>query len=52
MQEIRVQSLGGEDPLEEEMAIHSNILAGESHGHGSLAVYSPWGFKKWTHVSN
>jgi len=27
MQETRVQSLGGEDPLEEEMATHSSILA-------------------------
>ena len=27
MQETRVQSLGGEDPLEEEMAMHSSILA-------------------------
>ena len=26
MQETRVQSLGGEDPLEEEMATHSSIL--------------------------
>ena len=26
MQEIRVGSLGGEDPLEEEMATHSSIL--------------------------
>ena len=26
MQEIQVQSLGGEDPLEEEMAAHSSIL--------------------------
>ena len=26
-QETRVQSLGREDPLEEEMAIHSSILA-------------------------
>ena len=26
MQEIWVQSLGWEDPLEEEMATHSNIL--------------------------
>jgi len=25
-QELRVQSLGGEDPLEEGMATHSNIL--------------------------
>ena len=27
MQETRVQSLGQEDPLQKEMAIHSNILA-------------------------
>ena len=27
MQETRVQSLGGEDPLEKEMATHSSILA-------------------------
>ena len=27
MQETRVQSLGREDPLEEDMAIHSSILA-------------------------
>ena len=27
MQETWVQSLGGEDPLEEEMATHSNVLA-------------------------
>ena len=29
MQEMQVQSLGWEDPLEEEMAIHSSILAWE-----------------------
>ena len=27
MQEIQVQSLGGKDPLKEEMATHSSILA-------------------------
>ena len=27
MQEMQVQSLGGEDPLEEEVATHSSILA-------------------------
>ena len=27
MQETQVQSLGGEDPLEKEMATHSGILA-------------------------
>ena len=29
MQEMQVQSLGEEDPLEEEMAAHSSILAWE-----------------------
>jgi len=29
MQEMRVQSLGGEDPLEKEMATQSSILAWE-----------------------
>ena len=29
MQETRVPSLGGEDPLEKEMATHSSILAWE-----------------------
>ena len=33
VQETQVQSLGGEDPLEKEMATHSSILAWEkSHG--------------------
>ena len=29
MQETRIQSLDGEDPLEEEIATHSSILAWE-----------------------
>ena len=29
LQEIQVRSLGGEDPLEKEMATHSSILAWE-----------------------
>ena len=29
MQETRVQSLGWEDPLQEDMATHSSILAGK-----------------------
>ena len=37
-----VQSLGQKDPLEEGIATHSSILAGESHGQRSLAGYSPW----------
>ena len=32
MQEMQVWSLGGEDPLEEEMATHSSILAWEITG--------------------
>ena len=31
-QEIRVRSVGQEDPLEKEMATHSNILAREVAG--------------------
>ena len=40
-QEMWVQSVGWEDRLEEEMASHSSILAGKSHGKRSLAGYSP-----------
>ena len=36
MWETWVQSLGREDPLEKEMATHSSILPGESHGRRSL----------------
>ena len=42
MQETWFQSLGWDNPLEKEMAIHSSILAWESHGQSSLAGYSPW----------
>ena len=40
MQEIQVQSLGQEDPLEERMATHSSILAwpGRLQSTGSQAV--------------
>ena len=41
MQETWVQSLGQEDPLEREMAIHSSILAWRS-----LVGYSPRGRKE------
>ena len=34
---------GPEDSLEEGMANHSSILAGESHGQRSLIGYSPRG---------
>ena len=40
MQETRIQSLVWEDALEEEMATHSCILPGKSHGQRSLAGYS------------
>ena len=46
MQETWIQSLGREDPLEEEMAIHSSILAGEFHGQRSLVGYSLWDRKQ------
>ena len=39
MQETWVQSLGREDPLEKEMAIHASILAEKSHSQRSLAGY-------------
>ena len=46
VQETWVQTLGWEDPLEKEMAIHSSILPGKSHGQRSLEGYSPWGHKE------
>ena len=39
-QEMKVQTLGQEDPLEKEMATHSSILAGKFHGQRSLAGYN------------
>ena len=45
MPETRVRSLGQEDPMEEEMATHSSILPGESHGLKSLVGYSSGGRK-------
>ena len=47
MPEIRVQSQGQEDPLEESRAISTPVfLPGESHGQRRLAGYSPQGSKK------
>ena len=40
MRETRVRTLGWEDSLEKEMAIHSRT--GKSHGQRSLVDYSPW----------
>ena len=46
MQEIQVQPLGQEDPLDEEMTTHSSILAWRIPWTESLAGYSPWGCKE------
>ena len=45
LQEMWVQSLGHEDPLEEEITTHSSILAWEIPQR-NLAGYSPWGHKE------
>ena len=37
---------GQEDPLEEDMTIHTTVLAREIHGQKSLVGYSPWGCKE------
>ena len=42
MQEMQVQSLGWEDPLEKEMTPRPSILAWRI----PLVGYSPWGFKE------
>ena len=46
MQEIRVCSLGREDPLEKGMAAHSSILAWRIPWTGSLVGYSLCGRKE------
>ena len=43
IQEMRVPSLGGEDPLEEKMAPTLVFLPGKFHGQRGLASYSSWG---------
>ena len=52
MQETQkaVQSLGWEDPLEEEMAAHFSILAWDIPGTGEPGgLHSPWGRKRVRH---
>ena len=44
--ETRVQSLGQEDLLEKELAIHSTNLAWKIHGWRRLGGYSPWAHKE------
>ena len=46
MQEIRIPSLGWENPLEKEMAAHYRFLPGDSNGQRSLVGYSLWGPKE------
>ena len=46
MREAQVQTQGQEDLLQKEMAKHSSILLGESHGQRSLAGHSPRGHKE------
>ena len=41
MQETQVRSLGREEPLQEEMATPSSILAWKIQRQGSLLDYSP-----------
>ena len=45
-QEMWVRSLGRKHALQRDMATHSRILPGESHGQRSPAGYSPWGRKR------
>ena len=54
MQETQVRSLSWEDPLEKEMAVHSNILAWKIPWARSLVGCCPWGHKEsdtteWLH---
>ena len=44
--EMKFQSLGREDPLEEEMQPTPVFLPGEFHGQRSLVGYGPWGSKE------
>ena len=46
MRETWVRSLGWEDSLEKEMAIHSSTIAWKIPGQRSLVDYSPWGRKE------
>ena len=53
MQEMGIQSLGWEDPLEKEMATYSSILAWkipwtEEPGRGVTKSQTDWGPSRWT----
>ena len=47
MQEMQVWSLGGKDPLEEEMATHSSVLAWKIP-RIEPCILSPWVSRSWT----
>ena len=49
MQEMQIQSLGREDPLEKEVENTAVFLPGKSHGQRSLVGYSPWDCKRTGH---
>ena len=47
MLEMQVQSLGQEDPLEQQMATHSNVVFWKIHWTEEPGgLYSPWGHKE------
>ena len=46
VQETQFQSLGQDNTLEKEMATHSVVVPGKSHGQRSLVGYSSWGCKE------
>ena len=51
MQKTRAQSLGGEDPLQEEMATHSSILAWRdpwTEELGGITKSSPWDLEEFS----
>ena len=48
IQEMQIQSLAGEDPLEEEMARHSSILAWESPWTQEPGRLQSMGSQSWT----
>ena len=49
MQEMQIQSLGQEDPLEKEMETTAVFFPAKSHGQRSLVGYSPWDCKRIGH---
>ena len=51
-QEMRVSSLGQEDPVKKKWQCTPVFLPGKFHGQRSLMSYSPRGCKSWTRLSN